>query len=622
MAAGTDSIFGGFLLNPIDGNSYLAKMYQGWQGEWRFTLPYTARPGEGAYLFLFYLFLGHLARLTRLPLLVMFHLARLLSALVLVFAVRRFLFVSFSVIPQPGRSNELVDDSGNRGQSSEFHASNPALIPHFELIFGLATLGLGLGWLAFPFGLITSDLWVPEAYPFLSAYSNPHFSLGLALLLWLLSLPPGERNKDEEPKWLRTLREPRQKNKISPPSMLLRYIWVSLRGASCTAKQSPGTQDQDCLEDNARNDKLMASSFSVGRESIPGSLAKTLTPGKGQKIRSGISLGMASLLLSVISPFGVIVALVVLGVMAAWEFGERLNRTRRSNPGAYSERSSAPGHSSDITLRWIWVFLFGAPLLLYDLWVARLDPILAGWNAQNLTPSPPLWDLLLSFSPALFLALVGVSKLWRTPDRRFRLLLTWIGLGVVLVYLPFGLQRRFMMGLFVPVVGLAGYVLIRLESEKHRLASILGKLVLILSLPTTLLVILIGQYGAQERAPLLYLTRGEAQALKWIEDNTQAEALILASPETGMFIPAHTGRRVIYGHPYETVNAEAEKQAVILFFQEAKTNQPFIQAFLSDREVDYVFYGPRERQLGSLFEMDSLIPVFSTDGVDVYQYLR
>ncbi len=33
--------FGGFLLNPIDGNTYLAKMYQGWQGSWRFSLPFT-----------------------------------------------------------------------------------------------------------------------------------------------------------------------------------------------------------------------------------------------------------------------------------------------------------------------------------------------------------------------------------------------------------------------------------------------------------------------------------------------------------------------------------------------------------------------------------------------------
>ena len=47
--------FGGFLINPTDGHSYLAKMRQGWDGSWKYQLPYTADPGDGAYLFLFYL---------------------------------------------------------------------------------------------------------------------------------------------------------------------------------------------------------------------------------------------------------------------------------------------------------------------------------------------------------------------------------------------------------------------------------------------------------------------------------------------------------------------------------------------------------------------------------------
>ena len=64
IAGGDTHVFGGFLLNPLDGNSYLAKMQQGASGSWRFTLPFTPEPGEGAYLFLFYLALGHLCRLT------------------------------------------------------------------------------------------------------------------------------------------------------------------------------------------------------------------------------------------------------------------------------------------------------------------------------------------------------------------------------------------------------------------------------------------------------------------------------------------------------------------------------------------------------------------------------
>ena len=77
LVSGKDYVFNGFLLNFGDGNSYLAKMYEGWNGSWRFTLPYTAEPGQGGYIFLFYLFLGHLARWLGLPLLIVYHAARL-----------------------------------------------------------------------------------------------------------------------------------------------------------------------------------------------------------------------------------------------------------------------------------------------------------------------------------------------------------------------------------------------------------------------------------------------------------------------------------------------------------------------------------------------------------------
>ena len=52
------SSFSGFLLNPIDGYSYLAKMRQGAAEPLEFRLPYAAEPGDGALLFVYYLVLG------------------------------------------------------------------------------------------------------------------------------------------------------------------------------------------------------------------------------------------------------------------------------------------------------------------------------------------------------------------------------------------------------------------------------------------------------------------------------------------------------------------------------------------------------------------------------------
>src|SRR6185369_9574866 len=49
----------------------------------------------------------------------------------------------------------------------------------------LFAFGSGLGWVAALFGGFTSDLWVAEAIPFLSVFTNSHFCLTSALMLWI-----------------------------------------------------------------------------------------------------------------------------------------------------------------------------------------------------------------------------------------------------------------------------------------------------------------------------------------------------------------------------------------------------------------------------------------------------
>jgi uncharacterized membrane protein len=139
---------------------------------------------------------------------------------------------------------------------------------------------------------------------------------------------------------------------------------------------------------------------------------------------------------------------------------------------------------------------------------------------------------------------------------------------------------------------------------------------MVFSLLTNALVLLAARHGAQTNAPALYLTSGEAQAFEWIEAHTPPAALILCAPDTGLLIPAHTGRRVLYGHPYETANAQAEEEAVRQFFS---GGVPDAAAFLQQRGVEYVFYGPREGALGKLPEGLGLEAVYSAGGVTIYQ---
>ena len=159
------AVFTGFLINPVDGFSYLAKMRQAAEGPLLFQLPYAPEPGPGALLFVFYLVLGRVAHWIRGDLLAVFHTARLLSGAVMLGAGYMFL----------GR---VLDER------KQLHWG-----------FAVFALGSGLGWLFGPLGLITTDLTVPESIPFYSLLVNPHFPLSTALLacVGILLLAPRRR---------------------------------------------------------------------------------------------------------------------------------------------------------------------------------------------------------------------------------------------------------------------------------------------------------------------------------------------------------------------------------------------------------------------------------------------
>ncbi len=145
--------FAGILVNPLDGQSYLAKIQQGMTGNWLFHLTYTPEPHPGVFVYVFYLWLGQAAALLHLSPALAFHLARLLAGGMLLLVA--FRFVAWVT---PERQER-------------------------RLAFGLLLSASGLGWLGALFGALPIDLWVPEAFVHYSIYTNPHFPLGMALML-------------------------------------------------------------------------------------------------------------------------------------------------------------------------------------------------------------------------------------------------------------------------------------------------------------------------------------------------------------------------------------------------------------------------------------------------------
>ncbi|MBN1936429.1 MAG: hypothetical protein JW934_17315 [Anaerolineae bacterium] len=475
-------VYTGFLSNPTDGHTYLAKMRQGLDGAWLVRLPYTAEPHRAEFLLTYYLFLGHVARWTHLPLILVYHLARAINSVALLIA----LYYAIS---------QFTDIFESR-----------------KTAFWLAALGSGFGWLAGLLGGLTADLWVPEGYVLYSMWVNPHFPLAIALTLLLVA-------------WSVTPWEAR-------------------------------------------------------------------TPAWSQIVR----LAAATALLSIAQPF----CLIPLGAALALYALVRWVQDRQL-PWPLIVSGAAIG-------------LTGLPFAVNAYLASTRNATFAAWSAQNQTPSPPLWNLLLSYGPLLILALPGA---WIASKRRRSsnvFLLIWTLSTFFLLYLPFNLQRRLMVGLSVPlgILAAVGYEALagklRLPNKVH-----LPRLAVYAAIGLTqIFVIAISLLSALGGHPELYFTQDEWAALRWIDAQTAPDALIVAAPQSGLYIPAWTGRRVFYGHPFETARADQRMAQVLAFFQQGDRS-------LLQESPNYAFVGPRERALNPGWQPDpGWTVVFEQDTVTLY----
>jgi hypothetical protein len=471
----------GFLTNPEDGHTYLAKMRQGARGAWLFHLPYTAEPHQGEFLLTYYLALGHLARWLHLPLMAILHGVRVLCGFVLLMVLY-------------WAAAHFFHDIAQR-----------------RFAFVLTALGSGLGWLALFLGKMTVDLWVPEGYVFYSLFVNPHFPLAMALMLLVL-------------------------------------VW-------------------------------------------------SVTPWGARKVHGKRLVGaaLAAAALGLVQPLGLLTAgaalLVYTGIL--WIQKRRL-----------PVREIACG---------IAVAAAGSPFVLNAYRVSVRNPAFAAWSAQNQTPSPPPWDYLIGYGLVLLLAVGGTWVAWRRRRDSDWLLIAWTTSTAVLVYLPFGLQRRLIMGWIVPLGMLATlgwYGLRHRRQERVRVAWTLAGV-------SHLFVIVIALVGALTRHEALFLSRDERAALDWLADAAAPDALVIAAPETGLYIPAWAGQRVFYGHRFETAHADERRAQVTAFYRDGERtllHQP------PATRASYVWYGPREEALsgGTWQPEPGWQPVFQQGRVTLY----
>ncbi len=160
VTAADGRVYMHLIMNPEDSLTYWAKMWQGAQGAWLYTIPFTPEPHPGAAIGVLYVWLGQVARLTGLSLTAVWHISRVLAAFVLFVTI-----FGFTAVFLPERLTRWT-------------------------AYLLALFGSGLGWLLFLSGqaywldAFPLDFKDPGAHIFFTGLTYPHIALGTALILF------------------------------------------------------------------------------------------------------------------------------------------------------------------------------------------------------------------------------------------------------------------------------------------------------------------------------------------------------------------------------------------------------------------------------------------------------
>jgi hypothetical protein len=265
--------------------------------------------------------------------------------------------------------------------------------------------------------------------------------------------------------------------------------------------------------------------------------------------------------------------------------------------------------------------LFTLPVVIYNLWLTSSQPVYHTWANQLQIRSPHPLHYLLGYLPLLIPAIGltawGLGAFLRQRERAgeaavqkdsWLLPLAWLVVAPIIVYLPFISQRRLIVLVQVPLAMLAALGLQTWFKERRWPAV---TYVAFSSLSVLLLVA--GSLGPiRLRQTPIYRPAAEIVALEWLSAHSATGQAVLASFAVGNVVPARTDLTAFAGHGPETIRS-VEKQAMIRRFFQPETGDAWRQTLLQEYRLDYLFYGPEERALGTWdpAQVPYLIPVYA-----------
>jgi hypothetical protein len=237
--------------------------------------------------------------------------------------------------------------------------------------------------------------------------------------------------------------------------------------------------------------------------------------------------------------------------------------------------------------------LISVPVVIYSVWVFTSDPVYGAWAAQKQFPSPHPLHYVAAYGMPLAIATFAVKEAWRAGGWAW-LAVSWVAAVPLLVYLPVNVQLRLAAGVQVPLSLLAAQGAMSLWRRGRRwpALSLLAPM-----MPTSFFLLVSSTVWMMGRPSPSFRDASELVALDQLAARSRPGDAVLTAYDTGAYLPARVDARVLAGHDLEAMDAGQKKASIDRFF-DAATTDSWRQEFLTRYGVDYVFWGPAERDIG------------------------
>jgi hypothetical protein len=201
----------------------------------------------------------------------------------------------------------------------------------------------------------------------------------------------------------------------------------------------------------------------------------------------------------------------------------------------------------------------------------------------------------------------------------------WMISGFAFAYFPVLIQRRFILGITIPLGILSIYGLSHLiEYIARRSPSILNRegllyftYILFASISSIYLVLGLSLYMQSHPTDKFY-PRDLENAFTWLNKNAASNDFVLADVKTSQLVAQRTNLRVYVGHEMETINFEAKKSSM-----EAYYKGELSENWLAKTRAKWVVYGPYEKDISSSFAPGlGLEMVYKNGSVIIYKSVR